>query len=184
MLGLAIGPMGTFYVITFYLQQVRHYSPLLTGLSCLPFAAGIILGAGLAPKLLLTLAPRYVAAGGALLGAAGAFWFSRVGLDTAYWTGIAPAMLVVAPRLRTRCHRPHPGCVYRVDQDKAGIASALLNSAQQIGVARGPSRRRRHGHRDSGQHDTADARGRLQHGTARRHRNPARYSRARGFHAQ
>jgi EmrB/QacA subfamily drug resistance transporter len=137
MLGLAIGPMGTFYVITLYLQQVREYSPLATGLSWLPFAAGIILGAGIAPKLLLTVAPRWIAALGAILGAAGAFWFSRITVDTGYWTGLAPAMLVIALGFGLGVIALTQAAVYRVDPDKAGIASALLNSAQQIGVALG-----------------------------------------------
>ncbi|WP_309082340.1 MFS transporter [Zhihengliuella sp.] len=137
MLGLAIGPMGTFYVITLYLQQVREYSPLLTGLAWLPFAIGIVLGAGVAPKLLLKVAPRRVAALGALLGAAGAFWFSRITVDTAYWTGMAPAMLVIAFGFGLGVIALTQAAVYDVDGDKAGIASALLNSAQQLGVALG-----------------------------------------------
>ncbi|GAA3697391.1 MFS transporter [Zhihengliuella alba] len=137
MLGLAIGPMGTFYVITLYLQQVREYSPLMTGLAWLPFALGIVLGAGVAPKLLLSAAPRRVAALGALLGAAGAFWFSRITVDTAYWTGMAPAMLVIAFGFGLGVIALTQAAVYDVDGDKAGIASALLNSAQQIGVALG-----------------------------------------------
>lgn len=137
MLGLAIGPMGTFYVITLYLQQVREFSPLATGLSWLPFAAGIILGAGIAPKLLLQVAPRWIAAFGALLGAAGAFWFSRITVDTGYWAGLAPAMLVIALGFGLGVIALTQAAVYRVDADKAGIASALLNSAQQIGVALG-----------------------------------------------
>ncbi|MFC7675968.1 MFS transporter [Mycolicibacterium sp. GCM10028919] len=137
MLGLAIGPMGTFYVITLYLQQVREYSALATGLSWLPFAVGIILGAGVAPKLLLKVAPRWVAASGATLGAAGAFWFSGISLDTGYWTGLAPAMLVIALGFGLGVIALTQAAVYQVDPDKAGIASALLNSAQQIGVALG-----------------------------------------------
>lgn len=137
MLGLAIGPMGTFYVMTLYLQQVREYSPLLTGLSWLPFAVGIILGAGIGPKLLQNVAARYVAALGGLLGAGGAFWFSRITAETAYWTGIGPAMMVVAFGFGLGVIALTQAAVYRVDHDKSGIASALLNSAQQIGVALG-----------------------------------------------
>lgn len=137
MLGLAIGPMGTFYIITLYLQKVRDFSPLLTGLSWLPFAAGIVLGAAFAPRLLVKVAPRYVAAVGALLGACGAFWFSRVAVNTAYWTGMAPAMFVIALGFGLGVVALTQAAVYRVDDDKAGVASALLNSAQQIGVALG-----------------------------------------------
>lgn len=137
MLGLAIGPMGTFYVVTLYLQKVRGFSPLITGLSWLPFAAGIVLGAGIAPKLLLKLAPRWVATLGGLLGAAGALWFSFIGTETGYWLHLAPAMLVVALGFGLGVIALTQAAVYGVEADKAGIASALLNSAQQIGVALG-----------------------------------------------
>ncbi len=56
MLLLAIGPMGTFYVLTLYLQEVPQFTPLQTGAAFLPFAAGIIMGAGGAPKLLVRVA--------------------------------------------------------------------------------------------------------------------------------
>lgn len=137
MLGLAIGPMGTFYIITLYMQQVAHVTPLNTGLSWLPFAAGIILGAGIAPKLLLKVAPRYVAALGALLGAAGAFWFSTITVEFNYWALTAPAMLLVALGFGLGVIALTQAAVYGVASDQAGVASALLNSAQQIGVALG-----------------------------------------------
>ncbi|MCK9795230.1 MFS transporter [Isoptericola sp. 4D.3] len=137
MLLLAIGPMGTFYVLTLHLQQVQHYSPLQTGLAWLPFALGIVVGAGIAPKLLLRIAPRYVAAAGALLGAAAALWFSTITVDSGYWLHLAPAMFVLALGFGLGVLTLTQAAVYRVDPDKAGIASALLNSAQQIGVALG-----------------------------------------------
>ena len=137
MLGLAIGPMGTFYVITLYMQEVAGFSPLRTGLSWLPFAAGIILGAGIAPKLLLKTGPRTVATLGALLGAGGAFWFSHIEAEPTYWTLMAPAMLLIALGFGIGTIALTQAAVYGVESDRAGIASALLNSAQQIGVALG-----------------------------------------------
>lgn len=139
MLLLAVGPMGTFYVITLYLQQVQHYSPLQTGLSWLPFAAGIIVGAGGAPKLLNKVAPRVIAAGGALLSAAAAFWFSYIQADTSYWLHLAPAMFVLALGfgIGIGVIALTQAAIYNTAPHEAGIASALLNSAQQIGVALG-----------------------------------------------
>lgn len=137
MLLLAIGPMGTFYIITLYLQQVVHFSPLQTGAAWLPFAAGIVLGAGLAPKLLLLTGPRSVAAVGALLSAAAAWWFSTITVSTSYWLHLAPAMLVLALGFGLGVIALTQAALHRVDPDQAGIASALLNSAQQLGVALG-----------------------------------------------
>lgn len=120
MLGLAIGPMGTFYIITLYMQQVTGNSPFSTGLAWLPFAGGIILGAGIAPKLLLKTAPRYVAGLGALLGAAGAFWFSTITVEPQYWTLAAPAMLLVALGFGLGVIALTQAAVYGVAPDQAG----------------------------------------------------------------
>lgn len=137
MLLLAIGPMGTFYVITLYLQQVQQYSPLQTGAGWLPFSAGLVVGAGSAPKLLNRAAPRFIAAAGALLSAVAAFWFSFIGIDTSYWLNLAPAMFVLALGFGLGVIALTQAAVYHTESKEAGIASALLNSAQQIGVALG-----------------------------------------------
>lgn len=137
MLLLAIGPMGTFYVITLYLQQVQQYDPLQTGAGWLPFAAGLVLGAGAAPKLLIRTAPRFTAAAGALLSALAAFWFSFIQVDTSYWLHLGPAMFVLALGFGLGIIALTQAAVYHTEPHEAGIASALLNSAQQIGVALG-----------------------------------------------
>ena len=137
MLLLAIGPMGTFYVITLYLQQVQQYSPLQTGAGWLPFAAGLVVGARSAPKLLDRAAPRFVAAAGALLSALAVFWFSFIQVDTSYWLHLAPAMFVLALGFGLGVIALTQAAVYHTESKEAGIASALLNSAQQIGVALG-----------------------------------------------
>ncbi|MGV0869804.1 MFS transporter [Corynebacterium kalidii] len=137
MLCLAIGPMGSFYVITLYLQQVRELSPLHTGVSWLPFALGIMVGAAVAPRLLQKTAPRSVAGTAALISAGGALWFSFITTDTGYWTGMAPAMFLVAVGFGVGVITLTQAAVYQVDPDKSGIASALLNTSQQIGVALG-----------------------------------------------
>ncbi|MDP9696415.1 UNVERIFIED_ORG: EmrB/QacA subfamily drug resistance transporter [Arthrobacter globiformis] len=137
MLLLAIGPMGSFYVITLYLQQVQQYSPLETGAGWLPFAAGLVLGAGSAPKLLTRVASRFIAAAGALLSALAAFWFSFIRVDTSYWLHLAPAMFILALGFGLGVIALTQAAVYHVEPHEAGIASALLNSAQQIGVALG-----------------------------------------------
>jgi len=137
MLGLAIGPMGILYIVTLYLQQVQEYSPLVTGLSMLPFAVGIILGAGSAPNLLLKRSPRLVTTAGGLLSTAGALWIAWAISSEGGWLFIAPGFLVVALGFGFGVMALTQAAVYRVDADTAGIASALLNSAQQIGVALG-----------------------------------------------
>ncbi|BDH56175.1 hypothetical protein [Tsukamurella sp. PLM1] len=103
----------------------------------LPFAAGIIFGAGSAPKLMLKVAPHWITAIGGLLGTAGALWIAWAISQHGGWPYIAPGFLVVALGFGFGVMALTHAAVYRVEPDKAGIASALLNSAQQIGVALG-----------------------------------------------
>jgi EmrB/QacA subfamily drug resistance transporter len=137
MLLLAIGPMETFHVITLYLQKVQQLSPLRAGLAWLPFAAGLVLGAGLAPRFLERIGSGRIAGTGALLSSAATLWYSRIGVGSDYWLHLAPAMFVLAAGFGLGVMALTQAAVYRVEVDKAGIASALLNSAQQIGVALG-----------------------------------------------
>ena len=58
-------------------------------------------------------------------------------MSTSYWLHLAPAMLLLALGFGLGVIALTQAAVYRTDPDKAGIASALLNSAQQIGVALG-----------------------------------------------
>lgn len=62
---------------------------------------------------------------------------SRISLDTSYWSGLAPAMVIIAFGFAMGAIALTQSAVAGVDPSHAGIASALLNAAQQIGAAFG-----------------------------------------------
>lgn len=72
-----------------------------------------------------------------MLSALAAFWFSFMEVDTSYWLHLAPAMFVLALGFGLGVVALTPAAVYHTELHEAGIASALFNSAQQIGVALG-----------------------------------------------
>ncbi|MDF3907562.1 MULTISPECIES: MFS transporter [Paracoccus] len=134
---LAFGPMGAFYLLTLYMQHIESYSPIAAGLAWLPFAIGLVLGAGISSKLVLRLAPRQVAVPGMLIAGGALFWLSRIGdafdyaghfMPGAFLLGFGFAMGIVSLTLTA---------VKGVAAQETGIASALLNASQQIGVAFG-----------------------------------------------
>ena len=86
--------MGTFYLLTLFLQQVLQFSPLRTGLSSLPFSVGIILGAGISSKLVERLAPRAVAAPGLVVASIGMYWLSTLTGDSSYFGHVLPAVFI------------------------------------------------------------------------------------------
>jgi EmrB/QacA subfamily drug resistance transporter len=137
MLLLGFGPMGMIYLLTLYLQHILGYSPLRTALAFLPFGAGIILGAGISSKLVTRFAPRTVAVPGALIGGAALSWLSTIGQKLDYVWHFMPAAFLTAFGFVTAVIALALTAVKGVTAQEAGIASALFNASQQIGVAFG-----------------------------------------------
>ncbi len=137
MLSVGAGLMGTFYLLALYLQQVLGFGPLWAGVASLPFSAGIILGAGISSKLVERLAPRLVAGPGLLLGALGMLWLSALAVASSYAAHVMPALFLASFGLGMAAVTTTLTAVHGVAEDRAGVASALVNMAQQIGAALG-----------------------------------------------
>jgi EmrB/QacA subfamily drug resistance transporter len=137
MLLFGAGMMGTYYLLTLFMQQVMHYSPLRSGLSSLPFAIGIVAGAGVSSRLVERLAPRAVAAPGLAMGAVGMFWLSSLGSASSYFAHIMPAAFLVSFGLGASAIATTLTAVHGVGQQRASVASAVVNMAQQLGAAFG-----------------------------------------------
>lgn len=134
---IGAGLMGTFYLLTLYLQQVLAFSPVRTGLASLPFSIGIILSAGISSKLVERVAPRAVAGPGLLLAAVGMYWFSTLTVGTSYAAHVMPALFLTSFGLGLSFVPMTLTAVHDVADDRAGVAAALVNTAQQIGAALG-----------------------------------------------
>ncbi len=137
MLFTGAGLMGTFYLLALYLQQVLQFSPTRTGVAALPFSAGIILGAGISTKLVEHFAPRFVAGPGLVLGAIGMFWLSTLTVGASYLTHVMPAVFLTSFGLGMSAVTMTLTAVHGVDEEWAGVASAIVNMSQQIGAALG-----------------------------------------------
>jgi EmrB/QacA subfamily drug resistance transporter len=136
---LGTGMFAMFYLLTLYLQVVRGYSAMRTGLAALPFVVGVILAsAGLGPRLLGALPARAVIAAGMTLCAGGLAWYV-VALTPAsnYFAVMLPAML--AGGIGTGL--TFVGCtvvgMWGVAPQDTGIAAGLLNTSVQTGAALG-----------------------------------------------
>jgi EmrB/QacA subfamily drug resistance transporter len=136
--GIAI--FGTFLFLTFYLQLIKGESPLSTGLLFLPMIACILITSNLASiVLLLRVGPRVLIAAGMLLGTGGMVYLTQVSVSSSYVGGVLPALLLLglgfglifAPAINTAT-----AGVRRAD---SGVASALVNTMQQVGGSIGTS---------------------------------------------
>jgi EmrB/QacA subfamily drug resistance transporter len=136
--GIAI--FGTFLFLTYYLQVIKRESPLATGLLFLPLIGCILISSNLSSIVLLPrLGPRVLIAVGMLLGTGGMAYLTQVSVSSSYASGVLPSLLILglgfgmifAPAINT--------ATFGVAQQDSGVASALVNTMQQVGGSIGTS---------------------------------------------
>ncbi|MFI6338297.1 MFS transporter [Streptomyces sp. NPDC050535] len=137
MLFIGAGMFATFYFLTLYMQLILGYSAVKTGFGFLPISFGMAAAAGVSSKLVARFAPRVIAGPGLLVAAGGMFWFATLEPGSSYAGHLMPAMFVTALGLGATFVPMTLGAVSGVSHDDTGVASALLNTAQQIGGALG-----------------------------------------------
>ncbi|MCT2592613.1 MFS transporter [Streptomyces sp. N2-109] len=133
-----IGMFGLFLFLTYYMQVVKDFSPVVTGVAFLPLTGGVLVSAGgLAPRLLPKFPPRVLMVTGLLLLASGTSWLTQVKADTSYAAGVLPAEILVGLGVGLVMAPAMNYATYGVKPEEAGIASATLNTSQQIGASIG-----------------------------------------------
>jgi EmrB/QacA subfamily drug resistance transporter len=134
----AVAMFGAFLFLTYYLQQTLHYSALRAGLAFLPISVGVVgAAAGVVSRLLPRLGPRPLMLTGMALAVGGFLWFTQIGVHTGYWTHVLPPALVIGFGLGLVFAPVANTALIGVDQRDAGVASALLNTSQQVGSSLG-----------------------------------------------
>jgi Major Facilitator Superfamily len=131
----AIGVFGIFLFLTYYLQLTLAYSPVRSGLAFLPMIAAIIAASTTSSGVLMPrFGPRPLIPAGLLLGAGGlALMASQLGLHTSYLDWILPALLLVGAGLGLVFGCALNTATYGAGTADAGVASALVNTNQQVG---------------------------------------------------
>jgi len=130
---VGLGLFGMFLFLTFYFQDVHQYSAVKAGLSYMPFSVGIILGAMVTSEILPKFGPRLIATVGSLMGALGLLLLSFLAPYSNYVTRVMPAMIVGSLGLGATFVAVASTALFNVRPEDAGAASAVLNTAQQIG---------------------------------------------------
>ncbi|HXL87373.1 MAG TPA: MFS transporter [Streptosporangiaceae bacterium] len=131
------GFFSMFFFVTLYMQNVLGYSPIKAGLAYLPLCFAIGFSATGAGKALSRVGTRPVIAVGALVTATGVYLLSRIPVHGSFLTDLLPGMLVMAVGMGAMFVGVSTAANAGVRPDQAGLAAALLNSAQQVGGALG-----------------------------------------------
>ncbi|MGY0501015.1 MFS transporter [Nocardia sp. FBN12] len=131
---MGIGMFAIFLFLTYYMQLTLAYTPIVTGLAFLPMVAGMVVSSTTAPSLLLPkVGPKVVISGGFLVAAVGMLWLTQIGLDSGYVTHILPALVLLGLGLGGAMSVAFQGSTAGVQHEDAGVASAMVNTSQQVG---------------------------------------------------
>jgi EmrB/QacA subfamily drug resistance transporter len=128
------GIFGIFLFLTYYLQLTLHYSPVVTGVAFLPMIGCIMVSANLATIVLMPrLGPRPLVTSGMLLAAAGLVWLTRIGIHSSYAADVLPPLLIIGTGLGQVIAPSINTGTFGVAASDAGVASASVNTGQQLG---------------------------------------------------
>jgi EmrB/QacA subfamily drug resistance transporter len=137
MLCIATGLFGVFFFLTLFIQTVLGYSPIRAGIAFLPFAVGVVIGSALASPLVARIGPRPLISTGAAMVAGGMFWYSRLTEHAGYASHLLGPTLVSSFGLGLVFVPLALVALHKVAEQDSGVASSLLNTAQQVGGAIG-----------------------------------------------
>ncbi len=128
---------ATFLFMTYYFQRVLGYGALTAGLAFLPFPAGVIASSTVASRTLPRFGPRVLAAIGFVAAAAGLVWLTQLSPHSSFLVHVVPAELLVSAGMGHVFVPLSSTALLGVPGHDAGVASALVNTMQQVGGSLG-----------------------------------------------
>lgn len=127
------GLFAMFLFLSFYMQGVLGYSALKAGMHFLPFSLGLIGTAGIVARILPKTGPRPLMIGGLAVASVGMLLLLRIQPEDQYWTHVFPSLVMMSIGMAFVFIPTSSTALLGVNPKDAGVASALLNTAQQVG---------------------------------------------------
>lgn len=128
------GMFGVFLFLTYYLQQNLGFSAVKSGLAFLPMTASLMVASQLGSTVLTTrFGPRFIMAPGLAIGGVGLWMLTFIGAGSTYAANVLPATLVFGAGLGLVFASAMSLSTAGVAPEDAGVASAMVNTAQQVG---------------------------------------------------
>ncbi|HET6173418.1 MAG TPA: MFS transporter [Gaiellales bacterium] len=135
---LATGLFSTFFLGALYLERVRGYSALRTGVAFLPLSLTVgVLSAGVTARLMSRFGARHVMLPGLVTSLAGLLLMARLGEHTTYFPGMFVAMIVLGLGVGTAFIPLLAIAMAQVPSADAGLASGIVNVSMQMSGAIG-----------------------------------------------
>lgn len=129
--------LGLFFIITLYMQNVLHFTPIKTGLAFLPMPFILGFMSTRTPKLVAKYGFRRFLIAGPLFVAVAMAWLSQLPVDGNYFVHILPALILMPIGLGMTFMPIIAAATSGVPAHEAGLASGLISTSQQMGGALG-----------------------------------------------
>ncbi len=130
----SMGLFAVFLLLAYYLEETLGYSPLRTGVALMPLVVAVSLSASFASaRLLARTGPRPLVPTGMILAAMGMVLFTRVTPYGDYFGHVLPGLVVTGLGLGLIFAPAAASATAAVTLRDTGAASAMVNTAQQIG---------------------------------------------------
>ena len=128
------GMFGIFLFVTYYLQVSLKFTPINTGLAFLPMIGMLVLAAQLGTNIFVPrFGPKILVPTGMSLGVIGMLMLTRLDLNSSYAANVLPALMVLGFAMGTIMPASMQTATLGVDRHFAGVASAMVNTSQQVG---------------------------------------------------
>ncbi|MFI0357284.1 MFS transporter [Actinomadura sp. 9N407] len=135
---LTAGFFGFQFLATLYLQELRGWTTVQTGLALLVLGIDVIVAPTVTPRLVQRYGTSRVIFGGFALAAAGYLLFLPIGQDTVY-AAMFPTMLLIGLSFALAYGPITIAATDGIAEHEQGLAGGLLNTAFQFGAAFGIS---------------------------------------------
>jgi EmrB/QacA subfamily drug resistance transporter len=130
----AVGMFSVYLFLAYYLQRTLGFSPALAGVAFLPMAVSVAIGsAGCGGVLVPRFGLRAPVTAGALLAAVGFSLLTRIEAQSAYAAVVLPGLIMAGLGLGAVFGSTMGSASVGVAPSQAGVASATVNTTQQIG---------------------------------------------------
>lgn len=128
------GMFGIFLFVTYYLQTSLHYTPIQTGISFLPMIGMLVLAAQLSTNIFVPrFGPKIMVPFGMVLAAIGMIFLTHLTLQSTYAADVLPALMILGFGMGSIMPASIQTATLGVDRGHAGVASAMVNTSQQVG---------------------------------------------------
>jgi EmrB/QacA subfamily drug resistance transporter len=124
---------GYFFLGSIYLQHLRGYSALTTGLLFVPMAVAAGAGANLAGHLAAKAGIRRIAVTALVLVAAGSALLTQISATASPWATLLPGLVIGALGIGAIFVTATSTALANVPQQEAGLASGVINTFHEIG---------------------------------------------------